>query len=83
MLLNLLKSYFSNHPNNETAFVKGISMFSSGIIIVHFLMVESRSTCSSAPVLNNSDLNIIYFSSSKQTWYKAYIFPKNIWIRQK
>ena len=40
MLLNLLKSYFSNHPNNETAFVKGISMFSSGIIIVHFLMVE-------------------------------------------
>ena len=83
MLLNLLKSYFSNHPNNEAAFVKGITMFSSGIIIVHFLMVESLSTCNSVPVLNNSDLNIIYFPSFKQTWYKAYIFPKNIWIRQK
>ena len=83
MLLNPLQSYFSNHPFNETAFIKDTTVFFPDIIIVHFLKVESWSTCNSVPVLNNSDLNIIYFASSKQTCYKAYIFPNNIWIRQK
>lgn len=68
MLLNPLQFYFSNHPSNETAFAKALVSFLMDLFSFHFhfLIAEKWPTCIPIPVLNNSDLNIIYFPCSKQ-----------------